>query len=124
MVLSRRLSEERPKPPWHPVPLVELSVLAGIVLLVLGFLDWESETGKAMLVAGMLLGSLGGLDTALREHFAGYRSHTMVIAGVPGVALAALLYFTGVPWPAVVAGALLAFGGAAWLLARAYGRVA
>jgi hypothetical protein len=116
------LSEERPKPPWHPVPLVELSVLAGIVLLVLGFLDWESDTGKAMLVAGMLLGSLGGLDTALREHFAGYRSHTMVIAGVPAVALAALLYFSGAPWPVVVAGAVLTFGGSAWLLGRAYAR--
>ena len=98
-------------------------VLAGIVLLVLGFLNWESDRGKAMLVAGMLLGSFGGLDTALREHFAGFRSHTTVIAGIPGVALAALLYFAGVPWPVVVAGAALAFGGAAWLLARAYRRV-
>ena len=27
-------ADERPKPPWHPVPLVEICVLAGIVLLV------------------------------------------------------------------------------------------
>ena len=78
-----RLTDERPKAPWHPFPLVELAVLAGIVLLVLGLLDYGSDRGRAMLVCGMLLGSLGGLDTALREHFAGYRSHTTVLAGDP-----------------------------------------
>ena len=29
-------ADERPKPPWHPVPLVELSVLVGIVLILGG----------------------------------------------------------------------------------------
>jgi hypothetical protein len=120
--VTRRRSEpvERPKAPWHPFPLVELCVLAGIVLLVLGLLDLDSDRGRAMLVSGMLLGSLGGLDTALREHFSGYRSHTMILAGLPAVTLAAALYFLGAPWPAVVAGAVLAFAGAALLLARAY----
>jgi hypothetical protein len=114
--------DERPKAPWHPFPLVELCVLAGIVLLVLGLISADSDRGKAMLVSGMLLGSLGGLDTALREHFSGYRSHTTILAGLPGVALAAVLYFAGAPWPAVVAGAVLGFGGCAWALARAYAR--
>jgi hypothetical protein len=117
-----RAADERPRAPWHPVPLVELSVLAGIVLLVLGFINWDSDSGRLMLVCGMLLGSLGGLDTALREHFAGYRSHTTVLAGLPAVALAAILYFTGAPWPAVVAAAVAAFAAAAVLLARAYAR--
>jgi hypothetical protein len=104
------------------VPLVELCVLTGIVLLILGFINWETDTGRLMLVCGMLLGSLGGADTALREHLAGYRSHTTVLAGIPGVALAAILYFAGAPWPAVVLGALAAFAGAALLLTRAYAR--
>jgi hypothetical protein len=121
----RRLSvtePERPKPPWHPFPLVELLVLAGIVLLVLGFLNFDTDRGRAMLVSGMLLGSLGGLDTALREHFGGYRSHTMIVAGVLAVGFAAGLYFAGAPWPAVTATAVLVFVAGAWLLVRDYRR--
>ena len=30
--------EQRPKAPWHPFPLVELCVLAGIVFIIVGFL--------------------------------------------------------------------------------------
>jgi hypothetical protein len=112
--------DERPKAPWHPFPLVELCVLAGIVLLVLGLISYDTDRGRAMLVSGMLLGSLGGLDTALREHFGGYRSHTTIIAGLVAVALAAVLYFAQAPWPAVVAGAGVGFGVAAWLLVRTY----
>jgi hypothetical protein len=97
-------------------------VLAGLVLLVLGLLSFDTDRGKAMLISGMLLGSLGGLDTALREHFAGFRSHTMLLAGLPAVALAALLYFAKAPWPAVVAAPVLTFGAAFWALGRAYAR--
>jgi hypothetical protein len=115
-------ADDRPKAPWHPFPLVELCVLAGIVLLVLGIVDSGSDRGRAMLVSGMLLGSLGGLDTALREHFSGFRSHTMILAGLPAVAIAAALYLLRAPWPAVVAGAVAAFGAGTWALARAYRR--
>src|SRR3954462_11745073 len=78
-------ADERPKPPWHPVPLVELSVLAGLVLLVVGVVHHDSSRGRIMMVFGLALASLGGLDTALREHFNGYRSHSTLLAGVPAV---------------------------------------
>ena len=97
-------------------------MLAGIVLLVLGLISHDSPHGRAMIVAGLGLGSLGGLDTAAREHFSGFRSHTMVLAGVPGVVVAAVLYFLAVPWPVLVIVAAATFGVALWLLWRAYER--
>jgi hypothetical protein len=112
--------EDRPKPPWHPVPLVELCVLVGIVLLILGATRHDSDRGRILLVMGMALGSLGGLDTALREHFNGFKSHTMVLSALPAVAAAAGLYFARLPWPVVVAGAVVVFGVAFWALRRAF----
>src|SRR4051794_36158835 len=93
-----RLTDERPKPPWHPVPLVELSVLVGIVLIVVGFVTGlDSGGGRLALLSGLVLASLGGLDTALREHFAGFRSHSSVLAGVPAGGVAGGGGFWGAP---------------------------
>ena len=97
-------------------------MLAGIILLVLGLLSNDTPHGRAMLVAGLALGSLGGLDTAAREHFSGFKSHTMVLAGVPAVALAAILYFLQVPWIALVLAAGITFAVVLRLLWRAYER--
>jgi hypothetical protein len=120
---ARRGGEvERPKAPWHPFPLVELCVLVGIVLLVLGFLSAGTQHGRLLLVFGLALGSLGGLDTAVREHWAGYRSHTTVLAATPAVVAAAALFFARAPWIAVLLGAV-AVGGLAWTgLRRVYRR--
>jgi hypothetical protein len=114
--------DERPKAPWHPFPLVELCALLGIVLLVLGLLDLGSDRGRILLVAGMVIGSLAGLETSLREHFAGFRSHTTVLAGIPGVGAAAALYFARAPWPLVIVGAIAAFAAGFLPLQRAYRR--
>ena len=116
------ISDERPEAPWHPFPLVELLVLAGIVLLILGLISYDTDRGKAMLVTGMVFGSIGGLDTALREHFSGYRSHTVILAGVPAVGLAAILYFTGAPWPVVALVPIVAFAALIPVLLRAFRR--
>jgi hypothetical protein len=116
------VTDDRPKAPWHPFPLVELCVLAGIVLIVLGLIARDSAHGRAMLVGGLALGSLGGLDTAAREHFAGYRSHTLVLAGVPAVAIAGVLYFLKAPWIAVVLALAVTLAVCARLLWGAYRR--
>lgn len=86
---------ERPPAPWGSFPLVELCVLLAIVLLISGFVVGGGR-GATMIFAGLALGSLSGLELAIMEHFAGYRSHTSLLAG--GVAL-----FTGT-LIAVVAG--------------------
>ena len=39
------------------------------------------------------LGSLAGLELAVREHLAGYRSHTQILAATPAVAVLAGLYY-------------------------------
>ena len=107
------LSDERPKAPWHPFPLVELCVLVGIVLLILGVIvGLDTDRGRLALLCGLLLASLGGLETALREHFNGYRSHSSVLAGLPAVLVAGASFFAGAPWIAIAAGAAVVFVGA------------
>ena len=104
----RRAAVERPRAPWHPFPLVELSVLVGLVLLVWGLFRRDDDGGRVMLVCGMVLASLGGLDTALREHFSGFASHALLLAALPAVLTAGVLFFAGAPWPAIpLAGALV-----------------
>ena len=107
---------ERPRAPWHPFPLVELSVLIGLVLLVWGLFRFDDDGGRIMLVCGMVLASLGGLDTALREHFSGFASHALLLAALPAVLLAGVLFFLGAPWIAIpLAGAVVFATAFAWL---------
>jgi len=91
----------RPQAPWHPWPLAELVILVGVVgVMVAVFL--ENEVKPALLGASILAVALGTFEVTLREHLAGYRSHTVLLALVPVVVLhsAVLLIagaFTSVP---------------------------
>jgi hypothetical protein len=113
---------EVPKAPWHPFPLVELCVLLGIVLIVVGALSAGSARGRALLLGGLALGSLGGLDTAVREHWAGRRSHAALLAGVPAVLVAVAVTFAHPPWPVVLLAAAAAFVVALTALRRRFER--
>jgi hypothetical protein len=113
-------ADARPKPPWHPVPLVEVSVLVGIVLLVYGFLNADESNGRLAIGVGLVLASLAGLDTAMREHFAGFRSHSALLAGLPAVGTVAVLALVEAKlWLAVLAAAVV-FGAVFWLARRAF----
>ncbi|MEA2142255.1 MAG: hypothetical protein QOI64_685 [Solirubrobacteraceae bacterium] len=90
--------DERPPAPWGTFPLVELCVLIAIVLLIVGFVS-GGRRGATMIAMGLALGSLGGLELSIREHFAGYRSHTTLLAGAAAVVVGTLV--------AVVAGKIL-----------------
>jgi hypothetical protein len=72
--------DERPPAPWGKFPLSELVILVGLALMAWGLFSWDSE-GNLRFAAGLALASLGGLELSLREHLAGYRSHTSLLAG-------------------------------------------
>lgn len=97
-------------------------MFVGLVLCVVGFLNFDSERGRLTLLAGMVLGSVAGLDTAVREHFAGFRSHSTLLAGLPAVALAGTLYFLGAAWVLLAPSAILLFVAAFSLFRRAFQR--
>ncbi|HYI19472.1 MAG TPA: hypothetical protein VD836_12235 [Solirubrobacteraceae bacterium] len=108
---AREPRPERPRAPWHPFPLVELSVLIGLVLLVWGLIR-GGEDGAVLLVAGMALASLAGLETALREHFTGHAPHALLIAALPAILVAGVVWFLDAPPAAVViAGGAVLLGG-------------
>jgi hypothetical protein len=68
-------------------------------------------------------GSLAGLELSVREHFAAYRSHTLLLAAAVGVPVFGALFLATQLSPAIcVTAGLLAFGGAAWLFASAFRR--
>lgn len=75
--------DERPPPLWGAFPLTELLVLAGIVLMVWGFLEGGGANRK--LAAGLAVASLAGLELAIREHVTGFRSHSTLLAGVAAI---------------------------------------
>jgi hypothetical protein len=112
--------DEAPPAPWAPVPLVELCVLAGLVLIVVALVRGGDRAGL-LLACGVALASLAGLELSIREHFAGYRSHTTVLAGAAAVLSAVpLFFFTGVPQPVLLVVAVLVFAAAYLLLRRAF----
>jgi hypothetical protein len=76
----RRSTSERPPAPWGNFPLSELVILLGLVLILWGAA--RGSGGEEMLVGGLVIASLGGGELALREHLAGYRSHSSLLAGV------------------------------------------
>jgi hypothetical protein len=88
----RRPRRERPPAPWGRFPLVELVVLIGLILLITGFFVGEGR-GAVMIACGLTLASLAGLELSIREHVAGYTSHTTVLAGAVTVVALAAGYF-------------------------------
>jgi hypothetical protein len=88
---GRTSIDDRPPAPWGNFPLVELVVLLALVLLVGGFIV-RGERGATMVIGGLALGSLAGIELSIREHFGGFRSHTMLLAAATAFAAGALTY--------------------------------
>jgi hypothetical protein len=118
---SNRPQRERPPAPWGSFPLVELIVLVAVVMLIAGFFV-SGTKGITMIAAGMTLGMLAGLELSVREHFAGYKSHSTVLAGFPAVIVLGIGFWQ--EWPQgvnLLAGALV-FATVFYLVREAFKR--
>jgi len=93
--------DELPPAPWGSFPLAELTILGGIVMLGVGVFAGSSTA----LGVGVVLACLGGMEVAIREHLAGYRSHTTLLAGAVFVLIVALLFYAAGQILAVALGA-------------------
>ena len=118
-VRRRAARDERPPAPWGSFPLQELTVLAGLVILLIGFFG----SNPLAIAVGVVLGCLAGLELSLREHFAGYRSHTFLLAGTVFVITVGSLFYVGglVLLVCLIAGAVV-FALAALALRSAFRR--
>src|SRR3954454_12130389 len=112
--------EEAPKAPWSPFPLVELCILAALVLIVAGLVT-DGPRRAALLACGIALACAAGLELSVREHFAGYRSHSALLAGAAAVAVAVPLYFlTGLSQGGLLAVGVLVYSLGLRRLRRAF----
>lgn len=111
--------DERPPAPWGDAPLAELVIFAGIVSLVIGVVGGNPTA----IGIGVALAGLGGLEVAIREHFAGYRSHTTMLAGAAFVLTTGLVFYAADQFLAVaLAIGVLAFAIVFYLARRAFQR--
>jgi hypothetical protein len=92
----RTARDEAPRAPWGSFPLTELAILVGLVMLVLGFFFRAGTQGTLLIFVGISLAALGGLELAIREHFAGYRSHSALLAMACAVLSSALAFAVGI----------------------------
>jgi len=74
---------ERPPSPFGGLPVSEFMIFVGGVALVVGFIN----NGGPALIVGIVVMALGVLEVNLREHFTGYRSHVLLLALFPTVAI-------------------------------------
>lgn len=116
---ERRGKEEPPPAPWGSFPLAELTVLAGIVALAIGVFGGHPKA----IGLGVVLAGLGGLEVAVREHLAGYRSHTTLLAGTAFVLVTGgLFYLAGLILAVCLAAGAVAFLASFLALRRAFQR--
>jgi hypothetical protein len=116
---ERGKTEERPPAPWGSFPLAELTVLVGLVTLAIGVIGAH----PTLLGVGVVLAGLGGLEVAVREHFAGYRSHTTLLAGTVFVLVTGgLFYLAGLILAVCLGAGAAAFLATFFLLRRAFQR--
>jgi hypothetical protein len=109
----------RPRSIFHPVPVAEFAIFAGIIAVIVGLL----HHGGPALKVGAIVCALGVLEFTAREHFSGFRSHTTLLAAVPAIVVEILLAkFVGVPTKRILllAPVVPVFALSFWVLRRSF----
>jgi hypothetical protein len=114
--------EDAPKPPWAPFPLTELCILLSIVLIAIAILFADGDRRGVLLGGGFLLVTLAAGELSVREHFAGYRSHTSLLAGICAVLAAVPFWLAPIPQEIVLVVGIVTFAGAFVGFRRAFMR--
>ena len=96
---------ERPPSPFGGIPVAEISILIGVVVLVIGLFNHATVA----LIGGVVICLFGVVEVTTRAHFSGYRSHTVLLAAIPAVAVEFVVALT-VGTPAVRALLLIPVG--------------
>jgi len=92
------------------LPLAEAAILAGVVCLAIG---WARGADRSpwLVGVGFALVSFAALEVSVREHLAGYRSHSALLAGALAVAVGAAAYLlTRIPQEAILVLAVVVGG--------------
>jgi len=100
--VAKERASGAPLAPWGSAPLTEIAVLLALVTLVAGFFVGGS-TGIKVMMVGLGLGSLAGLELTLREHLAGKRSYAPTLAGLVAMVAATAAFAVEVSRPIMVA---------------------
>jgi hypothetical protein len=80
----------------------------------------QGRSGLLVSLVGFAVCGLAVLELAAREHFAGFRSHALLLALGPVVVLEGGLFFLGITGPVLLAIALVVFAGLAYLLRQRF----
>jgi hypothetical protein len=65
------------------LPVSEVAIFAGAVALIVGLING----GGPALIVGFTVCALGVIEITAREHFSGFRSHAMLLAAFPAIAV-------------------------------------
>lgn len=109
----------RPDAIWAPFPLTELGTAAGIGLFAIGL--FSGAPALFLAGTGILVVVIGEL--CLREHFSGFRSHSILLGLLPVTAVhLGVVYAGALTWrgPLALAIDLAVAGALAWWLQRRF----